>query len=58
MIWYGATSHTWKPYSRSGGTALVRYLIECDGQYADGGGALPRTPFAYAVDSWQTPDWI
>ncbi|MCC7207495.1 MAG: DUF3459 domain-containing protein [Anaerolineae bacterium] len=39
---------------------LVRYLIECDGQYADGGeGSATRTPyFAFAVDAWRTPDWI
>ncbi|MCC6805647.1 MAG: alpha-amylase, partial [Anaerolineae bacterium] len=39
---------------------LVRYRIECDGHYADGGeGSATKTPYyAYAVDSWQTPDWI
>lgn len=39
---------------------LVRYLIECDGAYADGGeGSATRTPyFAYSVDDWSTPEWV
>lgn len=39
---------------------LVRYLVECDGAYAGGGeGSATRTPyFAYAVDTWSTPEWL
>lgn len=39
---------------------LVRYLIECDGHYANGGeGSATNTPyFAYSVDSWAVPDWV
>lgn len=38
----------------------VRYIIECDGVFADGGeGSATRTPYyGYVVDSWRTPDWI
>lgn len=38
---------------------LVRYTIEVAGRTIDGGeGSATRTPyFAYAVDTWRTPDW-
>lgn len=42
---------------------LVRYIIECDGQYANGGEGrhndTAHSPyFAYSVDTWKTPAWI
>ncbi|MEN6454744.1 MAG: alpha-amylase family glycosyl hydrolase [Prolixibacteraceae bacterium] len=42
---------------------IIRYLIECGGEYARGtegseGSSEDRPYFAYAVDDWQTPDWI
>lgn len=59
LVW-GYVTHLEAIIPGQANGTLVRYLIECDGQYADGGeGSAARTPYyAYAVDSWQTPDWI
>lgn len=42
---------------------LVRYIIECDGHYANGGEGrhddTAHSPnFAYVVDTWTPPEWI
>src|SRR5690606_13395568 len=59
LVWgFVSTLEAVIPAQQNG--VLIRYIIECDGVLADGGeGSATRTPyFAFAVDSWNVPDWL
>lgn len=59
LVW-GYVTHFQAVIPPQADGTLVRYLLECDGHYANGGeGSATATPyFAYSVDSWKVPGWV
>jgi glycosidase len=59
LVW-GFVSHLEATIPGQPEGTLVRYVIDVHGTLADGGeGSATRTDyFAYAVDSWNAPEWL